>query len=689
MRSKPELNRASPRRYRRLVAVLFAGVILIGTLAWLWLSGRNEPRQDGLTAKEWIVATARKKRTGYTDEDIQAASAALLKLGTNAFPTLQSALLGHGRVRDWIAKGLGKLPVSIQRRVGRPLTAGELSETARDLFQKWPQEHRKLFAPLVTSALLAMATDSQRSDRGFVVAGILRELEPPTEMVMPTLRKLIRDPTMRESALFMLIDYGAAAAPAVPELIECLGDTNPQVLIFVVQTLGLIGPPAKAAVPALEKFLEGPKRDLVAEALWNIDRQTNTVLRVLPQYLEDGSGNAAATLGQLGEAGRPAVPALLAGLESKDGNVRMNCGRALWKISPEHLPHALAAIAETLTNGINASPKDWRSNWVTVIGPAWYAANVLKEMGDDAAPARWALELGLTAKASNLVEECRKALEAVGDGRIVPRRPTLSSWFGSTPQIDGVLAPNEWADAAGFRGVRNWTAEFSPVTDDGDLSLRGRVKHDDEWLYFAFEVTDDTLYGIDTERWLPKENAQAHELTRDGFPWFGDEIEILLNAPNTWRGDEGAEGNGASWQMVCNLTKSRAGGLGVGGLLEGEPRSDAKAWDAYQSWILSGAQKAAAQQKTDGKGYVIEWAVRFNPCVELASGKFYSPVLGEVRVGLNIAVGDLDTPAKGEGNFGNFRHEQWWAGSPHTRTQKNNFGTLRLMGRQPKPPGNR
>ena len=48
-------------------------------------------------------------------------------------------------------------------------------------------------------------------------------------------------------------------------------------------------------------------------------------------------------------------------------------------------------------------------------------------------------------------------------------------------------------------------------------------------------------------------------------------------------------------------------------------------------------------------------------------------------------VGDLDRPEDGVGNFGNFRHEQWWAGAPHTRTQKNNFGTLRLQGTQRKP----
>lgn len=261
------------------------------------------------------------------------------------------------------------------------------------------------------------------------------------------------------------------------------------------------------------------------------------------------------------------------------------------------------------------------------------------------------------------------------------RKPVLQSWFGSAPVIDGIIAPGEWDDGTEIRGVIGWTAEFSPVTDDSDLALKGWVKHDAEQLYFGFEIMDDVLYGIDTERWLPKENAKAHELSREGYPWFGDEMEILLNASNSWSGDEDVAGDASSWQMVCNLTKSRLGGIGQGGLLEGEPRSSEKAWQTYQRWIREGAQRAAVMRKSNGRGYVIEWAIRFDRCVEIAPGTFYSPNLGAKEVGLNLALGDLDTPARGEGNFGNFHHEQWWAGARQTRTRKNNFGTLRLMGR--------
>jgi len=278
-----------------------------------------------------------------------------------------------------------------------------------------------------------------------------------------------------------------------------------------------------------------------------------------------------------------------------------------------------------------------------------------------------------------------RSAEGPSDGVAAMRRPQLRSWFGTTPVLDGELSKDEWADATEIRGVRDWTPEFLPVKRGRDLALRGWVKHDREALYFAFRIRDDVLYGIDTPRWLPQENQKAHDLSPAGFPWFGDEMELLLNATGAWAGDEGVEGTGAAWQMVCNLTKSRLGGIGSGGLLEGEPRTSQTAWSSYRKWILQGAQRAVAKPLPSGRGYVIEWAVRFNPCVEFAPGEFYTPEQGERRLGLNIAVGDLDSPESGAGQFGSFHHEQWWAGALHTRTQKNNFGTLTLMGLRRKP----
>jgi SSS family solute:Na+ symporter len=159
---------------------------------------------------------------------------------------------------------------------------------------------------------------------------------------------------------------------------------------------------------------------------------------------------------------------------------------------------------------------------------------------------------------------------------------------------------------------------------------------------------------------------------------------LLINATNRWAGSENAAGNGFSWQMVCNLTKSRKGGIGVGGLLEGEPRTSPEAWRTYQRWILDGAQECAARPRPGGKGYVIEWAVSFNPCLEVSPGQFYSTALGDRAMGLNIALGDLDRKETGAGNFGNFHHEDWFAGAKDLRTQLRQWGTLWIRTR-PRP----
>jgi len=253
----------------------------------------------------------------------------------------------------------------------------------------------------------------------------------------------------------------------------------------------------------------------------------------------------------------------------------------------------------------------------------------------------------------------------------------LNAYPGKTPVLDGVISPGEYDDATTFDN-RGWVNTFSLTTDPKDLSLKGYVKHDGKRLYFAFDVTDDVLYGIDIPRWIPEENPKTHDLTREGFPWFGDEMELLINATNSWKDKEDSAGNGTSWQMVCNLTKSRKGGIGVGGLLEGEPRSRESAWNTYQKWILSGAQEAVAKQKPAGHGYIIEWAVNFDPCLEVEPGKFYTPAMGDRKVGLNIALGDIDEKERGEGNFAHFHHEDWFAGGPKTRTNLRDFGTLWL-----------
>lgn len=266
---------------------------------------------------------------------------------------------------------------------------------------------------------------------------------------------------------------------------------------------------------------------------------------------------------------------------------------------------------------------------------------------------------------------------------------TLHSYPGTTPTLDGILTPAEWADAYSFGGISTFHPGFFPVLSPADLDILGFVKHDSKRLYFGFNITDDLLYSIDTPSWLPPGNPSAENLTRQGWPWYGDEMELLINAPNTFTTiyDE-PTGTPGVWQMVCNAHKSRLGGLGVGGLLEGEPRSSDTAWANYQEWIYSRAMECGVHifhgAGINGSSvFGVEWAVDFNPLLEISPGVYYNGTGGVVEMGVNIALGDTDTPAEGDPVFG-LRHEMWFSGNTSCENHGNchtllsRFGSLFL-----------
>jgi solute:Na+ symporter, SSS family len=201
---------------------------------------------------------------------------------------------------------------------------------------------------------------------------------------------------------------------------------------------------------------------------------------------------------------------------------------------------------------------------------------------------------------------------------------TLYAYPGRTPVVDGVLSPGEWDDALEFKGVSNWIHQSEPPVG---LSVRMFVKHDAAHLYFAFDVTGDRLDN--------------------------DAVAIFLNPSNQWNDRQTPAGDGASWSLICNLSGGLAG---------------ANNGAEYQRWIRSGAQQAVARTKPGRHGYVIEWAVSFNPCLEVAPGKFYSANMGDRAMGLNIAIY--------EGHA-----IEWLAGNKDAPTELRNWGTLWMKSR--------
>ena len=275
---------------------------------------------------------------------------------------------------------------------------------------------------------------------------------------------------------------------------------------------------------------------------------------------------------------------------------------------------------------------------------------------------------------------CVTVLSSVVCGGEWPKE--IHIYKGTTPQLDGIISPQEYADATCLFGVDGWNEQFdlTPVNSPCDLSLKGWIKHNGRNLYFAFDITDDVLYGLDTDRWTPDENPDhVHDFTKKSFGWFGDGIELLINASYTWSQEDGVfnYGDARSWQVVCNHSKSLLGGIGKGGLIQGEPRRSPTAWDYHEKWIRSGSMKAITKIKPDKSGYIVEWMV-FPQCLQVDNEKelYWSPKQGTVKMGLNIGVQDLDHRDAGPDNFGRIHHEPWWAGEKNKRTWPKQWGTM-------------
>ncbi|AQQ71028.1 hypothetical protein SMSP2_01392 [Limihaloglobus sulfuriphilus] len=258
----------------------------------------------------------------------------------------------------------------------------------------------------------------------------------------------------------------------------------------------------------------------------------------------------------------------------------------------------------------------------------------------------------------------------------------IDVYRGSTPKLDGILSKGEYDDASLITGVGGWNEQFvsSGAAKHADLSVKCFIKHDGENLFFAFDITDDVLYGIETDRWAPDENPDhVHDLTKAGFPWFGDGVELLINASYTWPKESGKfnYGDARSWQVVCNHSKSLLGGIGKGGLIQGEQRDSPIAWENHEKWIRSGAMKAVTKVKPDKKGYIAEWMVS-PQCLQVDKNKeiFWSPQMGIVKMGLNIGIQDLDYYDTAPQNWGRFHHESWWAGERDYRTEPRQWGTM-------------
>lgn len=148
---------------------------------------------------------------------------------------------------------------------------------------------------------------------GSDLVSAVASIQPAVTEAVPVLVTLLdsRNDSTRKSAVIGLGRMGAAALPAVPNLIACMqSQPVPEMRVEAAEALGRIGPRcAAAAVPALTKAAREDK--------WPKVRST-----------------AITALGEMGTAAKEAVPVLRAALKDPDGWISGAAQRALFRVEP-------------------------------------------------------------------------------------------------------------------------------------------------------------------------------------------------------------------------------------------------------------------------------------------------------------------------------------------------------------------
>lgn len=326
---------------KKRIVIAVAVVLALGIAVAMLLgrpSRRAMPVYQGRTAQEWLVEV-------FTTNQM-AAMNAFRAMGTNALPVLVRSFEKQDSAWDrFYQRNYPKLPVSVKKHLSPPLADQQRWSAAELVALNVSHEHDEI------RAMLRVMAEKNRPARFFVTdaAGWLK----PGDV------------------------------DCVPVLVECLKDTNGMVRWHAAQGLGLIGPGAKSALPALTPRLNDHVNykgnykepfDVCVEAayaIWKIDNQTDAPARVcrealhstdaatrgwalvylsqiqpndpslMPQIIERLRGGgvfqlvAASQIGRFGAAAKEAVPDLIKLSDSKDWDLSQRARQSLKMIDPE------------------------------------------------------------------------------------------------------------------------------------------------------------------------------------------------------------------------------------------------------------------------------------------------------------------------------------------------------------------
>ena len=210
----------------------------------------------------------------------------------------------------------------------------------------------------------------------------LARLGPRARAALPTLIGLVRQGSENPDLLKTLVQIDPGGAQCVPALIAALTHEDHGVVAVAADCLGLLGPRAKDAVPALAKAITRDFREILdetnsnvsaAKALRRIGPQAKSAIPALIAALKSNDSVAAQVLGSFGSEARAAIPALVESARTREKDdenwfVRQAAILALGQIQPEAkaaIP-VLRTCRKNLVRRPDTSPKLWSHsiNWL-------------------------------------------------------------------------------------------------------------------------------------------------------------------------------------------------------------------------------------------------------------------------------------------------------------------------------------
>ncbi len=294
-----------------------------------------EPTYEGKSASFWL------EHFYDTNSQPRAAVTAFKAMGSNAVP--------------FLIKTLEQKPSALGKAVDDQVYGGDPSHRV-------PQG--------VLNALPSAMRTEEKRDRAVY---LIQEIGPDAAEAIPSLMTILNDPNegwrMIAGARGALLAMGERLAGEVPRLIDYLKSNDREDQQLGAVLLASIGPKGRAAVPALLKLAEtgnGWVTVSVAQALWNIDRQTNAAVTIYTNVLQTTNSTekqvALIYLRKMGAAARGAGPQLQAMLDDPDDLVRREVEAALREIDPSlllssqqsmnrQIPERVAKLVETIQSG--------------------------------------------------------------------------------------------------------------------------------------------------------------------------------------------------------------------------------------------------------------------------------------------------------------------------------------------------